>query len=282
MDIGGGVRESSQPPSLSMKASLRKALNSPDCRSFLILQVFLALTTAVSIGGLVLATVESFAEYHSLFAAMEWASTGVFLVEYLARIWVAEQKLKYLLSFWGLIDLLSIVPSFLGTWSVKLLSYSKELRILHCVRVIRLAKLSRIFIQTHRGSAHDTEKETIILYFMSLLFAIVSLGSLLYSIEGHQAAFANIPLAMSQCTRVLLGGLSSVNPTTVPGEFSILFTRLVGLALFGLLISVTGKTLERILFGSQSKPRQANPKPGGRFRRPAAAHRPAPASSRVG
>jgi hypothetical protein len=51
----------------------------------------------------------------------------------------------------------------------------------------------------------------------------------------------------------LLGGLSSANPTTILGELSILFTRFVGLALFGLLISVTGKTLERLLFGSPPK-----------------------------
>jgi len=236
-----------------MKESIRKALNSPDCRSFLVLQIFLSATNVVSITGLVLATVASFAEYHTTFVAIEWGSTAVFLLEYLARIWVAEQRLKYMLSFWGIIDLLSIIPSFFGTWGAKFLSYSKELRILHCIRIIRLAKLSRIFIQTHRSTSHSADKETIILYFMSLLFSIVSLGSLLYAIEGHQEAFSNIPLAMSQCTRILLGGLSSANPTTILGELSILFTRFVGLALFGLLISVTGKTLERLLFGSRPK-----------------------------
>jgi len=236
-----------------MKDSLSKALNAPDCRSFLVLQIFLSLTTGMSIVGLVLATVDSFAKYHTTFVAMEWASAGVFLLEYLARIWVAEQKLKYVLSFWGIIDLLSIVPSFFGTWGSRFLSYSKELRIIHCIRIVRLAKLSRIFIQTHRGTSHSAEKETIILYFMSLVFSIVSLGSLLYAVEGHQKAFANIPLAMSQCTRILLGGLSSADPSTILGELSILFTRFVGLALFGLLISVTGKTLERFLFGSHPK-----------------------------
>ena len=75
-----------------MKASIRKALNAPDSRSFLALQIFLTLTTAVSIAGLVLATVASYAEHHAVFVAMEWASASIFLVEYLARIWVAEQK----------------------------------------------------------------------------------------------------------------------------------------------------------------------------------------------
>ena len=265
-----------------MKASIRKALNAPDSRSFLVLQIFLTLTTAVSIAGLVLATVASYAEHHAVFVAMEWASASIFLVEYLARIWVAEQKVQYLFSFWGVIDLLSIVPSFFGTGSVMLLGYSKELRILHCIRVIRLAKLSRVFLQTHRSDSHSAEKETIILYFMSLLFSIVSLGTLLYAVEGHQEAFANIPLAMSQCTRILLGGLSSVNPSTVLGEFCVLFTRLVGLALFGLLISVTGKTLQRILFGSPSKLRPATVRTKGRLRTAAPAQRRALASSRVG
>ena len=130
--------------------------------------------------------------------------------------------------------------------------------------------------------SRSAEKETILLYFMSLLFSIVSLGTLLYAVEGQQEAFANIPLAMSQCTRILLGGLSSVNPSTVLGEFCILFTRLVGLALFGLLISVTGKALQRILFGSPSKLRPATVRTGGRLRRVAPAQRRALASSRVG
>ncbi len=88
---------------------------------------------------------------------------------------------------------------------------------------------------------------------MALSSSFVALGSGLYVVEHQQKAYENIPRAMIEAAKILLGGLGQANATTIPGELVILLGRLVGLALFGLLISVVGNDLNQLIFGSDAK-----------------------------
>ena len=78
-----------------------------------------------------------FTEYSTLFTSLEWVITAIFLLEYITRIWVSNHKLRYITSFYGIIDFISTVPSFVGLFLPQ--SYSLTL-----IRAIRLMRIFRI------------------------------------------------------------------------------------------------------------------------------------------
>lgn len=244
-----GSRANTYSSRAVLKDWLREAFDHPTSRYFGYTQALISLFTVASIGGLVLETVSELSEYHRLYVVVELATTAFFALEYACRLYSAENKPRYIFSAWGIADLLSIAPTILGIGNLQLLKSGRATSLLRLLRLTRTAKIVRLYLQTHK--AHDErelEKTNMVIYFLALSIAIVSCGSVLYEIEGAQEAYANIPLGMLQAAKLLLGGLGAAPPLTWAGEIIEVLVRLLGLALFGLLISVVGNGLKRLLF----------------------------------
>src|SRR5436309_3562718 len=103
----------------SFKEFLDAALNNHKSKYFPITQVILILITLTSISSIILETVNSLSNFIYLFSTIEIISTGFFTIEYLTRVAVSTKKASYIFSLWGVIDLLTILPTFLGlgNWS---------------------------------------------------------------------------------------------------------------------------------------------------------------------
>jgi voltage-gated potassium channel len=233
------------------REAIHDAFNLPTNRYFTIVNDVLAALTLLSIACIVLETVPSLDRYHPLMLSIEGIALVCFTIEYLARIYSAPKRRAYIFSFFGLIDLLAILPSFLHIANLTFLKSARVLRILRLLRMIRLAKIAHLYHKTGTAEGHHIiTLLNVQIYFLTLFSAIILLGSTIYVIEAPHTGFVSIPEGMIWAADVILGGgIPDNDPRTVGGKLVTLLTKFVGLALLGILIAVIGSFMKQILFG---------------------------------
>jgi voltage-gated potassium channel len=232
-----------------MKALLIKAFARPTTKTFHVVQDFLALLTIVSIVALVLETVPALSGYSQTFLIVEWVVVSVFTLEYISRLYVTKPGYKYSLSFFGIIDLVSILPTFLGLGNFTFLKSARALRIIRLLRMLRLAKITRSNVIAEENLS--ILSLNVLIYFVTLLFALMVTGTAMYLVEPTAAAFASIPAGMWWSLKVFMAGIPVTEPTTQLGELFFVLTRFIGLLLLGLLIGVVGNVF-RVLLGGRN------------------------------
>ena len=203
---------------------------------------------------LVLETVESLQMFMPFFLVVEYVAVVIFTVEYIARIIANKRHVtKYTLSFFGIVDLLAILPTYFGLTNLTFLKSVRVLRILRLLRMVRLAKLAQRPMSGHKdpeegGGLHMMSMQV---YFAALLSVVLLFGTLIYITAGYRAEFESIPLGMLWATKVTIGGVPQYMPATVLGELITIGARFCGLLLFGLLLSVVGNVFKKFLLGGK-------------------------------
>jgi len=229
------------------------SLYKPQTKSFAFVNDFLAVVTLISVFSLILETVPRFENFIPVFNAIEYGAVFFFTLEYLTRVLLNKRQMSsYVFSFFGIIDLLAIVPTYLGFSNLTFLKTARILRILRLLRMIRLAKIARFETQK-RNDLEDygaIYRLNIGIYFFSLFCAVTLFGTLIYIVEGHNPTFSTIPSAMLWAIKPLLGGIAQQMPATALGEIVAILARFTGLILFGLLIAIIGNSVRRLMFGS--------------------------------
>ncbi len=142
----------------------------------------------ISCISMALETVEPFATvHHTTFLWVEILAVAIFTVDYLGNLWTAKHKIKYIFSFWGLVDLISILPSYLMLMNLTALQGSKVLRLLRVIRVLRVLKLAREALR-QIGAAHDKKTNPLVvnlrIYFIALFSVLMISSTLMYYVEG--------------------------------------------------------------------------------------------------
>lgn len=213
-----------------------------------------------SILSIMIASVEEiYTKYQKIFDISENIVVGIFVFEYLANIYVAPRKSKYIFGAWGIIDFLAIAPSlvnFIDLRAIKVLRILRILRFLRLMRMLRLLKLAKRATKEYeesKASKTDTLKMDLQIYFIALFSVVVIFSTLMYYIERGipNTLFTNIPKAMWWCiVTITTVGYGDMYPLTVLGKIVAAATMLCGLALFGLLMNVIGKSMMSSLFGS--------------------------------
>ena len=127
------------------------------------------------------------AEYGSELATFEWFSVVFFTLDYLFNIYTAKDRLKYITSFWGLVDLLSILPSYLMLFNFSSVRATKILRLLRIIRILRVLKLARSAMQDV-NAARDGKTNRIAanlrIYFIALFSVLMISSTLMFYVEG--------------------------------------------------------------------------------------------------
>jgi voltage-gated potassium channel len=154
------------------------------------------------LSSVVVVMLDSVASINARFArelhAAEWFFTILFTIEYLARLWSSPRPLRYARSFYGVVDLASIAPTYLAI-IFPAGRFFVALRVLRVLRVFRILKLTQyvqeasVLTNALRASRHK-----IIVFVASVMSVVVVVGSLMYMIEGSNASsgFTSIPQAI--------------------------------------------------------------------------------------
>lgn len=132
-------------------------------------------------------------QYGQAIKIAEWFFTIAFTIEYIARIYLVSNKSRYIFSFFGIIDLLSILPTYIGVFFTGFHSLM-VIRSLRLLRIFRVLKLAR-FVGEGRnlGLALKASRHKIIIFLFTVLTSILISGTAMYLIEGPEHGFTSIP-----------------------------------------------------------------------------------------
>lgn len=155
-----------------------------------------------------------------LFRIMEWSFTALFTIEYAARIASSPQPKKYILSFMGMIDLLSILPTFIGIF-VQGTSSLMIIRSVRLIRVFRVLKLTHFMGGANQiGNALWNSRHKITVFLGTVVCVTVIIGTLMYLIEGAGNGFTSIPRSIYWAiVTVTTVGYGDIAPATILGQF---------------------------------------------------------------
>jgi voltage-gated potassium channel len=222
----------------------------PNSKVFTFVNNILAFVTLISVFVIVLETVQYFTPYYSFFKGIEYAAAVLFTLEYIWRLHLAKPKRVYALSFFGIIDLLAILPTFIGLGNLTFLKTTRVFRILRFLRMVRLAKVARMNTNTHE---HSFTFISIEIYAVALLSSLIFLGTLLFIFEGTEQYATNIPLGMYWTFKVLLGGIAYEQPISIGGTVVLITARFIALILLGLMLNLVTKLTRKALTGADDE-----------------------------
>lgn len=178
------------------------------------------------------------ARFGTLFDALEWGFTLLFTVEYLARLACVRRPLRYARSFFGVIDLLAVLPTYLALF-VPGLHALIDIRLLRLLRVFRILKLTEYVAEYRRlGAALSASRRKIFVFIGTVFMLVVLIGTLMYLIEGPENGFTSIPIAVYWAiTTVTTVGFGDITPKTDLGRALASVSMLLG---WGILAVPTG------------------------------------------
>lgn len=188
---------------------------------------------------ILLAFLDSVPDFNKLFRnqfyVLEWLLTIVFTIEYLLRIYISPKPLRYIFSFWGFIDLLSIVPTYFSLFFYGY-HYFLVLRVFRLLRVFRILKLARFnkesifLLNALKMSSHK-----ITIFLSAVVTIVVLLGTIMYVVEHGENGFVSIPQSIYWAIMTLTTvGYGDIVPHTVLGKFISSFTMIIGYAIIAI------------------------------------------------
>ncbi|MCP5543552.1 MAG: ion transporter [Akkermansiaceae bacterium] len=205
--------------------------DTPAGRAF---DVVLLVLISASVGVVMLESVEPLRERHQgVFRALEWVFTVLFTIEYATRVWVVRRKSRYVLSFFGVVDLLSVLPTYVALFLAGT-QYLMVIRILRLLRMFRVLKMARHYGQANQLLVALRASRPKIAVFLFAVMTLVTIEStLMYLIEGeHNPGFSSIPQSIYWGIVTLTTvGYGDVAPMTVAGKVLASIIMLSGFAI---------------------------------------------------
>jgi len=160
-------------------------------------------------------------EYQGIFAVLEWVFTIFFTVEYILRLYCVYRPMKYALSFFGVVDLIAILPTYIAFLfpEARALAAVRSMRILRVFRIFKLARYIKEGYVIMSAMRASLPKITFFLVFIVLVVTVM--GSVMYIIEGGvDSSFDSIPRSIYWAIVTLTTvGYGDISPTTPLGQF---------------------------------------------------------------
>ncbi len=187
-------------------------------------------------------------QYNRLFNNLEWCFTILFTVEYLLRLWTVRKKLHYVFSFFGVVDLLSILPSYLELFFTGS-GHFMVIRVLRLLRMFRILKMAH-----HTGQANilinalRSSRGKIFVFLFGVFTIVCIQGTLIYLIEGGQeeSGFTSIPQSIYwSIVTITTVGYGDITPVTVLGKILASLIMLTGFAIIAVPTGIVTAELQR-------------------------------------
>lgn len=174
----------------------------------------------------------------------EWTITVIFTIEYLLRIWVTGRPVRYILSFYGIVDLLTLLPSYLGLF----ITGGQSLIVIRMLRLLRIFRILKLGQYTHAGrligSALWQSKEKISVFVLFVFTITVILGTLMYLIEDEANGFTDIPTSIYWAiVTITTVGYGDISPVTALGKFFASLVMILGYSIIAVPTGIVTATL---------------------------------------
>ena len=233
---------------------LHEVIFEADTASGKVFDVGLLVAITVSIAVVILESVPAIRETHgSGLRIAEWGFTIVFTVEYALRLISVRRPLRYATSFFGLVDLLAVMPTYLSLFvdGAHALLLIRALRLLRIFRVFHATKFAgELTLLVH---AIKASRAKIMVFLLTVLTVVLILGAAIYAIEGPEHGFDSIPTAVYWAVvTITTVGYGDITPQTIPGRFIAAIAMVMG---YSLIIIPTGIfSMELVKAGAELMP----------------------------
>lgn len=210
-----------------------------DTKEGRLFNVVLMICILASIGIVILESVASMREsYGEVLRALEWFFTLIFTLEYLARIWTLNKKRSYIFSFFGIIDLLSILPSYLGLF----ISGTQSLMVIRSLRLLRIFRIFKLSRYVGEGQnlarALKASQHKITVFMLVVVTSVVIAGTIMYLVEGPEHGFTSIPVSIYWAIVTMTTvGYGDIAPQTALGQTIASIIMIMG---YGIIAVPTG------------------------------------------
>jgi len=172
-----------------------------------------------------------------LFVA-EWFFTILFSIEFLLRLIAVRRPLRYVFSFYGIVDLVAILPTYISLF-VPGTQYFLTIRILRLLRIFRILKLTSYISESRViTTALQRSKQKIIVFLVAIFTIVTVVGSMMYVVEGEEHGFTDIPTSIYWAIVTLTTvGYGDLSPKTGLGKFLASIVMIMG---YGIIAVPTG------------------------------------------
>jgi voltage-gated potassium channel len=221
------------------KGKFHEVIFEADTPSGKLFDIALIIAILLSVGAVMLDSIKSINDqYGSLLHIAEWIFTILFTIEYALRLLSVGRPMKYAKSFFGVIDLLAFLPTYLSV----LIPGSQlflVIRVLRVLRIFRVLKLLPYLIEAQLlMKALAASRRKIMVFLFTVLLAVVIMGSFMYIIEGEENGFTSIPLSIYWSIVTLTTvGYGDLSPQTPLGQMLASVIMIFG---YGLIAVPTG------------------------------------------
>lgn len=226
-------------PATGRRARLHEIIFEADTRAGRVFDLALIWLILLSVATVVLESVRSVrAQYGEILYALEWFFTLLFTVEYALRLLSVRRPLRYARSFFGIVDLLAIIPTYLSVF-LPGSQYLLVIRILRLLRVFRLLKLSEYVAEADTlRLALQASRRKISVFLSAVVLLVVIIGALMYVVEGEEHGFTSIPLSIYWAIVTLTTvGYGDLSPRTPIGQILASIVMIIG---YGIIAVPTG------------------------------------------
>jgi len=201
------------------------------------------------------------ADYGGLLKAAEWFFTILFTIEYILRLLCAGRAIRYAVSFFGIVDLLAILPTYISL----LVPAGRYLAVVRVVRVLRVLRIFRVLNMGQHAKeaallkqALYASRRKIQVFLLAVLTLVVIIGSLMYVIEDGKEGFTSIPRSVYWAVVTLTTvGYGDISPSIAVGQFLAALVMILG---YSMIVVPTGLvTVEMSKASAEEQGSQACP-----------------------
>ena len=226
-------------PASGWRRELYRIVFESDTRAGWLFDVILIGVIVASVTVVVLDSIRTIGIPHqATFEVLEWGFTLIFTVEYAVRLLCVERPMRYARSFFGIIDLVAVLPTYLAFFFPDLHALI-DVRILRLLRIFRILKMGAYIAEySALGRALAASRRKILIFLSFVVMVVLVMGTLMYVIEGPQNGFTSIPIGMYWAIVTMTTvGFGDITPQTNIGRLIASFQMLLG---WGILAVPTG------------------------------------------
>ena len=221
-------------PFKKTRSKMHEIIFEADTKAGKLFDIVLLWLILLSVAAVMLESVEEYRiKYGNYLSVFEWIITCLFTLEYISRIISVKKPLKYIFSFYGLVDLISLLPTYLGLFVSTDISSIKTIRTIRLMRVFRILKLIRYVKEANTlKQALIASRQRIIVFLAAVLSVATIMGTIIYMIEDPEDGFTSIPRSIYWAIVTLTTvGYGDIHPHTILGQFFASIIMILGYAI---------------------------------------------------